>query len=257
MAHRSDGSLLTRMGKMPKTTAALVAAAAALRDEVEQLSFGPPVAYVYDPLTYAWESHRLYLEKFARGPRRLLLVGMNPGPFGMAQTGVPFGEVHLVAAWMGIHAPVGKPPREHSARPVLGFQCTRSEVSGARLWGAIRKKNPDPASFFADALVLNYCPLLFLEASGRNLTPDKLPRRERAPLEAACDAHLLRAVDVLSPEVVLGVGTWAEKRARAVVGSRARVGCLPHPSPASPQANRGWTKLARQALRDAGLEPFL
>lgn len=243
---------------------ALLDAAGALRDELEQLSFGPPVAFVYDPLVYAWDPYRSYIERFARAPKDVVLLGMNPGPFGMAQTGVPFGEVKLVSEWMGIDGTVGHPPREHPARPVLGFQCKRSEVSGARLWGAIRKKNPDPETFFAHHLVLNTCPLLFLEESGRNLTPDKLPAAERAHVQAACDAYLLRAFSVLEPKVVLGVGGWAEKRARAVVGAlgqdlehEVKVGCLPHPSPASPQANRGWEALARKAVVELGVEPFL
>jgi single-strand selective monofunctional uracil DNA glycosylase len=228
------------------------------------MRFGAPAAFVYDPLVYAWDGYRQYLEKFARGPREVVLVGMNPGPFGMAQTGVPFGEVRLVTTWMGIRAEIGRPAREHPARPIQGYSCARSEVSGARLWGAIAKKHPDPATFFARALVINYCPLLFLEESGRNLTPDKLARADRAPLEAACDAHLLRALTVLEPRVVLGVGGWAEKRARqaaraaaARLGHDVAVACLPHPSPASPQANRGWDALARRALVDAGIEPFL
>lgn len=247
-----------------RVATALVDAARALRDEVEQLSFGPPVAYVYDPLVYAWGPHRQYLERFARDEKDVVLLGMNPGPFGMAQTGVPFGEVKLVSDWMGIHAHVGHPPREHPSRPVLGFQCPRSEVSGARLWGAIQKKHPDPRTFFAHHLVLNTCPLLFLAESGANLTPDKIAPADRAPLLAACDAWLLRALTVLSPKVLLGIGGWAEKRARVVAGALAprlghelKVGGLPHPSPASPRANRGWESLARQALVDLEVERFL
>jgi single-strand selective monofunctional uracil DNA glycosylase len=199
------------------SAAELVAAAAALRERVDALSFAPPVTHVYDPLAYAWEPHRRYLERFADGAGRIVLVGMNPGPFGMAQTGVPFGEVAMVRDWMGITGPVGKPPREHPKRPVDGFECRRSEVSGARVWGWARARFGTAEAFFARHFVLNYCPLVFMEESGRNRTPDQLPAHERAPLFAACDEALRRAVVALAPRAVVGVGRFAAGRAEAAL----------------------------------------
>lgn len=133
---------------------------------------------------------------------------MNPGPFGMAQTGVPFGEVELVRDWLGIDTKIGKPPREHPKRPIEGFACQRREISGQRLWGFARARFERPERFFARFFVWNYCPLLFLEASGRNLTPDKLRAAERAPLEAACDGALRRAIAILRPRIVGTVEYW-------------------------------------------------
>src|SRR5690606_19431577 len=143
------------------------------------------------------------------GPKEVVLVGMNPGPFGMAQTGVPFGEVAAVRDWMGIEAAIGRPPEEHPKRPVLGFDCPRSEVSGARLWGWAKDRFGTPEAFFARFFVINYCPLVFLEESGRNRTPDKLPAAEREALTAVCDRALRDSIEVLSPQHVVGVGTWA------------------------------------------------
>ena len=117
---------------------------------------------------------------------RVVALGMNPGPFGMAQTGVPFGEVAVARDWLGVAAPVTKPAREHPKRPVEGFACARSEVSGARLWGAVRAHWKTPARFFAEAFVLNYCPLVFMTTSGRNLTPDKC----RAPCAQNCSPRV-------------------------------------------------------------------
>ena len=242
---------------MNATAQALVDAARTLAGTVDQLRFAPPVAFVYNPLVYARAPHEQYLERFIDGPRAVLLVGMNPGPFGMAQTGVPFGEVSLVRDWMGIDAPVQKPPREHPKRPIEGFACKKSEVSGARLWGAFARRFPKAEDFFAERFVENYCPLVFMDEGGRNLTPDKLPKAEREPLERACDAHLDAVLRALSPSLVLGVGAWATRRCEAVVGGRARVATLPHPSPASPAANAGWTELARRSLKAQGIEPFL
>ncbi len=229
-----------------------------LAREVGGLSFGPPVAYVYNPLDYAWAPHRAYLRRYGGAPKAVVLLGMNPGPFGMAQTGVPFGDVVMVRQWLGIEAPVGRPPREHPERPVLGFACRRREVSGQRLWGWARERFGTPEAFFARFFVLNYCPLCFLEASGRNRTPDRLPAPERAPLFEACDAALRRAVRALGASVVLGVGRFAADRARAALsGMGLGVGTVPHPSPASPLANRGWARHMDAALAalEAGRTP--
>src|SRR6185503_10641911 len=172
----------------------LVIAAERLHRRASRLRFGAPVSYVYAPLGYAWPIARAYLETYGQGKKEVVFVGMNPGPFGMAQTGVPFGEVGLVRDWMGLEGKVTRPKREHPRRRVLGLECPRSEVSGARLWGAFARRFVDPRQFFHRAFVLNYCPLLFLAESGANITPDKLPLRERAPLEKACDEHLREAL---------------------------------------------------------------
>jgi single-strand selective monofunctional uracil DNA glycosylase len=225
-----------------------------LARELAALSFGPPVTHVYDPLAYAARPHAAYLRRYARAPLAVLFFGMNPGPYGMAQTGVPFGEVAHVRDWLGIEAPVGRPRREHPKRPIEGFACPRSEVSGARLWGAIRAHYEKPERFFRHAFVANYCPLVFMEASGRNRTPDQLPAREREPLLAACDEALRRLVALLRPAHVVGIGRFAEARAHAALaGSGLPIGAIPHPSPASPAANRDWAGEARRALVRLGL----
>ena len=232
----------------------LVAVARRLRSDVSRLRFAAPVAYVYDPLVYAWRPHRAYLERYGRGRPQVVLLGMNPGPFGMAQTGVPFGDVGMVRGWLGIEGPVGRPGREHPKRPVAGFHCPRGEVSGQRLWGWARDKFITPQRFFERFFVANYCPLAFIEASGRNRTPDKLPRAEQAALFKACDASLRRTVERLRPEHVVGVGRFAADRAAAALkGSGIKLGVMPHPSPASPAANRGWAAQATRALADLGI----
>lgn len=218
------------------------------------LRFNPPVSHVYNPLVYAREPYERYLERYGAGPKEVLLLGMNPGPFGMAQTGVPFGEVRLVRDWLRIDGRVDKPAVEHPKRPVLGFDCPRSEVSGARLWGWARDTFGTPERFFARFFVFNYCPLAFMEASGRNLTPDKLPRAEREPLFAACDEALRRFAAVWKPRWVIGVGAFAEQRARRALGEAGPTfGRILHPSPASPLANSGWADSVNRSLRELGI----
>ncbi len=233
----------------------LIAAARELSTRVGRLQFKPPVTHVYNPLTYAWKAHEEYLRRFGNSRKRVIFLGMNPGPFGMAQTGVPFGEIAAVRDWLGIHAPVGKPRSEHSQRPILGFDCPRSEVSGRRLWKLFAERFGSPEQFFAGHFVANYCPLAFLETGGRNQTPDKLHRAERDRLFVICDNHLRRILEILQPEWLVGIGGFAAKRARLVSENMSiRVGQILHPSPASPKANRSdWTKTAAGELFALGV----
>lgn len=232
----------------------LAAIARALDRETADLRFAKPVAFVYRPLAYARLPHETYLRRWAKEGVPALLLGMNPGPFGMTQTGVPFGEVAAVRDWLGVTGRVDKPEREHPKRPIEGFSCARSEVSGRRLWGWAQRRYQSPEAFFARFFVLNYCPLVFLDADGRNLTPDKLPAAEAAPLTAACDRALRASVATLRARTVVGVGAFAAARARsALVGTGVTVATVLHPSPASPAANRGWEEQAERQLDALGL----
>lgn len=241
--------MLARMS----TANALIAIADELSDRVEALSFAEPVAYVYNPLNYAGRSHRAYLSRFGEGPKEAVFLGMNPGPFGMAQTGVPFGEVSLVRDFLGICEPVGQPVETHPKRPVHGFDCPRSEVSGARFWGWVKTRFETPERFFERFFVLNYCPLVFMEAGGKNFIPEKLLMKERALLFDACDDALRKTVEVLGAKKVVGVGKFAEKRAKEVLPSHLQISTVLHPSPASPAANRGWEPQAEAQLSAAGI----
>lgn len=238
------------------TADALITAARSLSERVDAMHFGAPVTHVYNPLIYARDVHEAYLRRFGEGRKRVVFVGMNPGPFGMAQIGVPFGEIASARDWLGLAGPVGQPLVSNPKRPVEGFACPRSEVSGQRLWGLFRSRFGTPQAFFAEHFVANYCPLAFF-AGGRNLTPDKLPVAEQAPLLTACDAHLRALVDILQPEWVIGIGNWAEKRAVEALGGQRglKFGRILHPSPASPAANRGWAAAASQQLHALGIWP--
>ncbi len=242
---------------MTSTSAALVAAARELSAAVDGLRFTAPVTHVYNPLDYAWNVHEHYLRRYGEGRKRVVFIGMNPGPFGMAQIGVPFGEIATARDWLGLEGPVGQPAQANPKRPVQGFDCPRSEVSGQRLWGLFRDRFGTPEAFFAEHFVSNYCPLAFFE-DGRNLTPDKLPAAEQRPLLAACDAHLRAVVHALQPEWVIGIGAWAEKRAAEALADTPaaqslRFGRVLHPSPASPAANRGWAEAATRQLTELGV----
>jgi single-strand selective monofunctional uracil DNA glycosylase len=232
----------------------LIQAAQELREALKDLSFSPPVTHTYQPLDYAWRTHCDYLQRYGTGKKRVLFLGMNPGPFGMAQTGVPFGEIPAVRDWMKISGPVGTPENPHPKRPIEGFTCAKSEVSGRRLWGLFAQRFPNADDFFHDHFVANYCPLVWMSASGANITPDKLPAAEIRPVEAACLAHLRQVIAILEPEYLVGVGAYAEQRLReAAPNFSGIISKILHPSPASPAANRDWSGTAEQQLVNAGI----
>ena len=241
----------------------VLAATAELRDEAGKLAFVDPVALVYNPLDYAREIHEAYVRRWGASPRRVLMMGMNPGPWGMAQTGVPFGEINAVRGFLDLDGRVERPDPEHPKRPVQGLDCPRSEVSGRRLWGFFAERFGGPEGFFADHFVINYCPLVFMEDSARNRTPDKLPAAESAPLFEACDRRLVRLVDLYRPEWVIGVGGFARKKLDSLFGPKvsrealrhgpAHIGMVLHPSPASPAANRGWAAAAERQFLEQGV----
>jgi single-strand selective monofunctional uracil DNA glycosylase len=223
------------------TAEPLIKAARRLREAVDKLTFGPPVSHVYNPLRYAWRPHELYLRTYGAGRKQVLFVGMNPGPFGMAQNGVPFGEISIVRNWLKINGTISRPEREHPRRPVAGFACHRSEVSGQRFWGLFAERFRAPKAFFSAHFVVSYCPLAFMEESGRNRTPDKLSKSEKQALFAACNEHLSAAVRILQPEWLIGIGDFAHRRITELFRDDGpKIGRILHPSPASPVANRDW-----------------
>lgn len=225
-----------------------------LSDGVDKLSFRPPTAYVYNPLDYARNPAEQYLDKAGASCKETIFIGMNPGPWGMVQTGVPFGTVELVREWLEIEGPVTRPLLEHPRRPVLGYGVTREEVSGLRFWGWARDRFGTASRFFDRFFVANYCPLVFMEESGRNRTPDKLPIAEKKELFRLCDHALRAVVDTLKPGLVIGIGKFAEDRAVAALADfDIKFGRILHPSPASPIANRGWSRQAEEQLSELGV----
>jgi single-strand selective monofunctional uracil DNA glycosylase len=171
----------------------------------------------------------------------------------MAQTGIPFGQIAAVRDWLGITARIDKPPEENPKRLVLGFDCHRSEISGERLWGLFAKRFGSAEKFFREHIVMNYCPLAFMEKSGRNRTPDKLKPHEREALFTQCDKHLREVMRILQPEWLIGVGDFATKRAASIIqGNAPRIGQILHPSPACPASNEDWAGRVTTQLQKLG-----
>ncbi len=237
-------------------------AAQRLSKAVDGLSFQEPVAWTYNPLAYAWDGHRQYCELLGQQPlpRRVLMVGMNPGPWGMGQTGVPFGDVDMVRA-MGIEtATIEQPADVRDDRPIYGFECPRNEVSGSRLYGGLQDLFGTLPDAYEHLYIANYAPLLFFDEDGGNLTPPRLRKADREALFEVCDEHLVALIEHFEPETVVGIGRFAERRAKACMKQTdhaAEVTYLLHPSPASPMANKDggayWQAQLRETMEDAGL----
>ena len=236
-------------------------AAGWLRRATRELEPGGSVAYVYRPLDYAWKSHKAYIEEYGEGPKKALLVGMNPGPWGMGQTGVPFGDVEIVTKWLGLGGhPVEAPEVLHEKRPVMGWACHRREGSGRRLWGYLQERFETPQRALRDLFIWNHCPLLMFSEEGTNVTPDKLPKASRDEVLAVCDEGLVRVIQALGPQTLIGVGRYAEERCNVVKESAdldVEVTRILHPSPASPLANREggnhWRKDVDRVFTASGL----
>jgi single-strand selective monofunctional uracil DNA glycosylase len=242
------------------TTSAIIEASKRLISDIKTLSFSAPVDFSYNPLEYAWKPYEQYLIRYAAPPKKTVFFGMNPGPWGMAQTGVPFGEVDSVKHWLGIEAPVEKPENERPSRPVYGFSCHRREVSGRRVWGLMRRRFADPGAFFAEHFIANYCPLLFFDQKGRNITPDKLSKEDKTNLFQMCDRYAATMLEIFSPSSVIGIGKFAYTRVSSLYtdtrdGGRdcPNIVSVLHPSPANPMANRGWEEAVERTLEDAGV----
>lgn len=215
--------------------------------------WGAPVHTVYNPLEYARDPALAYHRRFVLDSARVLWMGMNPGPFGMVQTGIPFGARRTVQEVLGITGRVSPPARQHPRRPIQGFSETREEVSGKRLWGMVSETWGSAARFAETNALVNYCPLAFLNERGANIPLPGLAAADRRAVEEACDASLGQTLRILSPEICVAIGKVAETALRRV--GAPNVVLLPHPSPASPQANRDWSGMARRALSEAGLLP--
>ena len=229
-----------------------------LSSKVEELKFSSPVEAVYNPLNYARSGFEEYINKFFHDNFKIIFLGMNPGPFGMAQTGVPFGEVEAVKNWLGLkNISIKIPEKLHPSYPVVGLDCKRSEVSGKRLWGLFKERFKTPENFFKEHLVLNYCPLLFIASGskgGRNLTPDKLKINERKELFKICNECFRAVIEILNPEYIVGIGNFAALRAEeSTEGLNVKIFKILHPSPASPLSAKDWPGKVTKQLVDYGI----
>ncbi|MEE3270215.1 MAG: uracil-DNA glycosylase family protein, partial [Candidatus Thermoplasmatota archaeon] len=199
----------------------LIEAAASLRDDVDPLgrklvSEGR-IDICYNPLMYAWDVHEEYLRRMGGLGAQTVMLGMNPGPHGMGQMGIPFAATSVVRELLGISdIQVNQPEIPDDRRPVIGLDYHKEEVSGTRLWGLLQKQYGDAETIASHVFLVNHCPLmLFSGPRASNITPDKIGGETAKALLQRCDEHLREVVEILGADRVVGVGKFAESRARA------------------------------------------
>ena len=235
---------------------AILEAAEILRDSTNDLTDAllkdcKQIDWVYNPLDYAWEPHKEWIERFSGNGAKMLLVGMNPG-HGMGNTGVPFGCPEQVRDFLSITGDeVKQPNRIHPKRTVYGLECPKPEVSGRRIWSSLAEHFATPEEVSKVLYIVNHCPLWMFNEAGQNITPDKLTGNASRELKRLCDQHLQTVVSAMGIERVIGVGRYAQKQAAALFDD-IEVDWVPHPSPASPFANRNggadWREAFKQKL---------
>lgn len=225
--------------------------ATALNEKLRKLSFNSPVQYVYNPVEYAYDMHAAFIKRYCQSEKKILLLGMNPGPWGMVQTGIPFGEINMVKEWYQIEAKINKPAIECPQREVMGLDCHRSEISGKRLYEYFKKVSHTPDNFFKNTYLYNYCPLALLQRGGNNFTPSSLKGAIKKELEEYCNDSLLQVLELLKTEIIIALGVYTKKQADLILKvnciDHIQVICMPHPSPRA-KGNENWSEKAQHVL---------
>ncbi|KAI4467078.1 single-strand selective monofunctional uracil dna glycosylase [Holotrichia oblita] len=228
-----------------------------LNEKLRNLSFNKPVEYIYNPVEYAFDMYEAFIRKFCNEEKKILLLGMNPGPWGMAQTGIPFGEIKMVKEWYRIEAKINKPAIECPDRPIMGLNCHRSEISGKRLYEFFKKVSDTPENFFKNTYLYNYCPLAFMmKQNGKNITPAQLKGSVKKELEEHCNDTLLQVLSTLNTEIIIALGKYVKDQAESILRAHnidhIQVIYLLHPSPQIP-GNQNWGTKAQKVLEENDL----
>ena len=204
--------------------------------KVEKISESFDDYIVYNPLTYARNMHLEYLKKSTGHGATILFLGMNPGPFGMMQTGVPFGAVSYVRDYLNIKNDV-KEFCLHPKHKIIGLETKRDEPSGKKLWALMQSLYPKSNELFSHITVQNYCPLAFLDDSGKNIALNNVKNRKE--LESLCDNYIKDYILDNNIKVLVGVGVYAYEKLLSLNLNLTVIKIL-HPSPLNPLSHKGW-----------------
>jgi single-strand selective monofunctional uracil DNA glycosylase len=173
---------------------------------------------------------------------------------------VPFGDIKTVKEWLKVTGKVHPPKKQHPKRPIEGMQVKKREVSGQRLWGLFQAMAGSPEVFFKHCLVYNYCPLCFIDSTGKNLAPNNLSPAERSKLTSLCDEAMRDIIQLLQPHTLVGVGKWTEDRLNRIqkeFNLSVRVVGIMHPSPLNSRANTDFSGKVRAELDRLQLSKYV
>jgi len=222
-----------------------------LSKQMDELTFSLPVKYVYNPLSYSFLTYLQYLNRINFNDVNIY-IGINPGPYGMSQTGIPFGDYYFVKNFLNIKKEkLLNLPLTHHKKPIYGFDINKREASGKRLWAFFQDIYKDQEIFFKNNIILNYCPLCFLNEEGNNITPDKLIKEERNILYKICDDYLNKSINLFKFKSVIGIGNFAYNRAKILGYNALKIG---HPSPLNIKGSGGrWELDTKEILKKNNL----
>ena len=184
------------------------------------------------------------------------MVGMNPGP---VRDGADGRAVRRRRRWCATSSASrgrsGSRRVEHPRRPIAGFDCHRSEVSGTRFWGWARDRFGTAERFFERVYVANWCPLVFMEESGRNVRRTSCPPPSARRSSSVCNEALARVAETLARRSSsASAASPSSGRARRSATS-VRIGRILHPSPASPAANNDWPASSTRSFARSASSP--
>jgi Uracil DNA glycosylase superfamily. len=204
--------------------------------------------------SYAIDPFLEYLEKAERGSVRTLYLGMNPGPYGMYRTGIPFCDFVTKREFLKITASVDETFIDVDAVRGEKPDEKRREVSGMRLWGLFESVYHSPERFFSSSLVLSYSPLIFFRSEGRraNIALSDVKSLDRKRIEKVSDEFLKRYIKELKCDTLVGIGDYAH-RALVRCSDGERLLKIAHPSPANPAANGDWAGRTYCYLKSEGV----
>ena len=214
------------------------------------------IEWAYNPLDYAWDIHKKYIELYGGLGAKTVILGMNPG-HGMGNTGIPFGCPEQVNKYLKIKdIKIKKLEKMHPKRIVNGLECDKPEISGRRIWGLVKDIYGQPRNAFSKIYVINHFPLWMFDKKGRNITPDKLPIVASKTMLEQCDSTVLEIINALEANKVIAVGNYAEKRIKKIISKKnipnLQIKKIPHPSPANPFSNKEkgaiWRKMVTAVM---------
>lgn len=233
-----------------------------LNNELNELQFPKNITHIYNPIVYALNLHCQYIKKFLNGKKKVMLIGMNPGPNGMVQNGVPFGNTNTVKNLMKIQGQVDQPPSLNPKRPVTGLSCTTEEPSGVRIWNLLQKLAGSLEVFGEQCFLHNFCPLAFFDEQGKNITPSELKGKIKSTLRDICLKYLEKEIQLIQPEIIIAIGSYVGDSLRKLskqsiyVRTNIKILQLAHPSPRSLN-NNNWPEKATEFFESNDLLKYI
>ena len=205
---------------------------------------------VWNPQLYGLPLYRRFATEHLPTSRgAIVALGLNPGKYGMSQTGIPFTDVTR-AARVGIAIePPGLAPA--SLRPFL--KSYRVERSSASVYNLLDALWGGPAEGWRRLWAVAPCGLLFLEPDGTNVTPADARLARRDDVRELRLRVIRESVEAARPRGVLLLGQDVARVAADALGDVETL-VVDHPVARGP-GRRGpawWAGVVAQAVRARG-----